>query len=147
MTPSGNPQREQKRISPEACCWPQCGQYILKISLFSSDELIESRAVPVFDKCVIIIFGWKTAAQGSEKTKGRIHRKHPRITKAEGLKVMWDAKRQTIWLTTGLVLVTFVVYREAHDEARRLRRELFILLEMIFLIVIIVMFYIYSRKK
>lgn len=60
---------------------------------------------------------------------------------------MWDAKRQAIWLTTALALATFVVYREAHDEAGRFDFGYFALLEIIFLIVIVIMFYIYSRKK
>jgi hypothetical protein len=61
---------------------------------------------------------------------------------------MWDAKRQTIWLTTAIALATFVVYREAIDEQTgRLDFGYFALLEIIFLIVIVVMFYIYSRNS
>ena len=60
---------------------------------------------------------------------------------------MWDAKRQAIWLTTALALATLVVFREAHDEAGRFDVAYFAQLEIIFLIVIVVMFYIYSRKK
>ena len=60
---------------------------------------------------------------------------------------MWDAKRQAIWLTTALALATFVVYREAHDEAGRFDVGYFALLEIIFLLVIIIMFYIYSRTN
>jgi hypothetical protein len=60
---------------------------------------------------------------------------------------MWDAKRQAIWLTTALALATFVVYREAHDERGVFDFLYFAQLEVIFLIVIVVMFYIYSRKK
>jgi hypothetical protein len=60
---------------------------------------------------------------------------------------MWDAKRQAIWLTTALALVTFVAYREARDEAGVFDFGYFALLEIIFLLVVIVMFYIYSRKK
>jgi cell division protein FtsW (lipid II flippase) len=60
---------------------------------------------------------------------------------------MWDAKRQTIWLTTAIALVTFVVYQDAHDEAGRFDPAYFALLEIIFLLVIVTMFYIYSKKK
>jgi hypothetical protein len=60
---------------------------------------------------------------------------------------MWDAKRQVIWLTTALALVTFVAFREAHDEANVFDPGYFALLEIIFLLVVIIMFYIYSRKK
>jgi len=66
----------------------------------------------------------------------------------ENSKTMWDAKRQAIWLTTAVVVATFVVYREAHDETTgRFDAGYFALLEIIFLLVIIIMFYIYSRKK
>ena len=60
---------------------------------------------------------------------------------------MWDAKRQAIWLTTAIALATFVVFREAHDEAGVFDPFYFAQLEIIFLLVIIIMFYIYSRKK
>ena len=49
-------------------------------------------------------------------------------------------------MTTALAVVTFVAYREAYDEAGRFDAGYFALLEIIFLLVIIVMFYIYSRK-
>ncbi|PYS45860.1 MAG: hypothetical protein DMF68_20925 [Acidobacteria bacterium] len=61
---------------------------------------------------------------------------------------MWDAKRQAIWLTTAIAIATFVVYQDAYDEKTgRFDPGYFALLEIIFLLVIIVMFYIYSRKK
>jgi cell division protein FtsW (lipid II flippase) len=60
---------------------------------------------------------------------------------------MWDAKRQAIWLTTAIALATFVVYQNALDERTgRLDLGYFALLEIIFLLVIVVMFYIYSRN-
>jgi hypothetical protein len=60
---------------------------------------------------------------------------------------MWDTKRQAIWLATAVVVATFVVYREAFDEQGRFDRGYFILLEIIFLAVIGLMFFIYSRQK
>ncbi|HEX8653276.1 MAG TPA: hypothetical protein VF708_20850 [Pyrinomonadaceae bacterium] len=59
---------------------------------------------------------------------------------------MWDAKRQTIWLATALVIATWIVYQDAHDEDGRFDLGYFALLEIIFLLVIVLMFYIYSRK-
>jgi cell division protein FtsW (lipid II flippase) len=53
---------------------------------------------------------------------------------------MWDAKRQAIWLTTAIALATFVVYRDAHDETGRFDPAYFALLEIIFLLVIVIMF-------
>jgi hypothetical protein len=59
---------------------------------------------------------------------------------------MWDAKRQAIWLTTAIILATLVVYREARDE-NGFDFGYFALLELIFLAVIVIMFYIYSRNS
>jgi cell division protein FtsW (lipid II flippase) len=60
---------------------------------------------------------------------------------------MWDTKRQIIWLAVGLFVGTFFVYSAAFDEDRRFDRDLFILMEMLLLVIMTVMFYIYSRKK
>jgi heme/copper-type cytochrome/quinol oxidase subunit 2 len=60
---------------------------------------------------------------------------------------MWDAKRQTIWLLTALLVVTFFAYREAHDEAGAFDVSYFAQLEIVVIIVVVIMFYIYSRRK
>ncbi|MBD0371600.1 MAG: hypothetical protein ICV60_12240 [Pyrinomonadaceae bacterium] len=60
---------------------------------------------------------------------------------------MWDRKRQTIWLATAVVVATFVVYREAFDETGHFDKGYFIQLEVVFLAIICLMFYIYSRQK
>lgn len=61
---------------------------------------------------------------------------------------MWDAKRQAIWLATAVAIATFVVYQNARDETTgRLDLGYFALLEIIFLLVIFVMFRIYSRNN
>ena len=60
---------------------------------------------------------------------------------------MWDIKRQAIWLATALVTATLVVYQDARDEQGRLDIGYFALLEVVFLLVIVLMFYIYSRQK
>jgi len=59
---------------------------------------------------------------------------------------MWDAKRQTIWLTTAVVVVTLFAFREAREDGP-FDLGYFALLEIIFLLVVALMFYIYSRKK
>lgn len=60
---------------------------------------------------------------------------------------MWDTKRQLIWLAGGITLGTFVVYGDAHDETGRFDFEVFLFWETILLVIIAVMFYLYSRKK
>jgi hypothetical protein len=60
---------------------------------------------------------------------------------------MWDAKRQSIWLATALVLVTLVVVPQAYEEDGRFDVGYFLLLEFIFIAVVVAMFFIYSKKK
>jgi hypothetical protein len=60
---------------------------------------------------------------------------------------MWDAKRQSIWLATALLLVTLVVVPQAYEEDGRFDVGYFLLLEFIFVAVVVVMFFIYSKKK
>jgi len=60
---------------------------------------------------------------------------------------MWDAKRQFIWLAAGLVLGTFVAWSDAHDEDGTFVPRFFVFMESLVLIIIVVLFYIYSRKK
>ena len=60
---------------------------------------------------------------------------------------MWDAKRQSIWLATALLLVTLVVVPQAYEEDGRFDVGYFLLLEFIFIAVVVVMFFIYSKKK
>jgi cell division protein FtsW (lipid II flippase) len=60
---------------------------------------------------------------------------------------MWDLKRQIIWLVGGISFGTFIVYLDAHDESGRLDRTVFIFWELILLVIILILFYLYSRKK
>lgn len=59
---------------------------------------------------------------------------------------MWDSKRQAIWLTTAVALVTLFAFREAREDGS-FDPGYFALLEIIFLAVVALMFYLYSRKK
>ncbi|MDX6613733.1 MAG: hypothetical protein QOD75_2919 [Blastocatellia bacterium] len=60
---------------------------------------------------------------------------------------MWDLKRQIIWLTAGIAFGTFIVYTDARDEMGRLDPQVFVFWEIILLIIIALLFLIYSRKK
>jgi hypothetical protein len=59
----------------------------------------------------------------------------------------WDAKRQFIWLASGLVLGTLIAYLDAHDEGGTFVPRFFVFMETLVLIIIAALFYIYSRKK
>jgi hypothetical protein len=59
----------------------------------------------------------------------------------------WDAKRQFIWLATGIGVGTVIVYLDAHDDNGNFVPSFFIFMELLLLAIISVMFYVYSRKK
>lgn len=62
------------------------------------------------------------------------------------MSVMWDTKRQIIWLAAAVTLGTFFIYPLARDEDGRTDWSYFAQLEVLLLVVIAVMFYVYSRK-
>ena len=59
----------------------------------------------------------------------------------------WDTKRQFIWLAAGIALGTFVAYQDAHDEGGVFVPRFFVFMESLVLIIIAVLFYVYSRKR
>ena len=60
---------------------------------------------------------------------------------------MWDAKRQFIWLAAGIIIGTLIVYADAHDDDGNFVPRFFVFMELLLLLIISVMFWIYSRKK
>ena len=60
---------------------------------------------------------------------------------------MWDTKRQVIWLVAGISFGTFIVYQDAHDEAGHFDGSIFAFWEIVLLAIILVLFYLYSRRK
>jgi len=60
---------------------------------------------------------------------------------------MWDTKRQIIWLVAGLSFGTFIVYMDAHDESGRFDRSVFVFWEIVLLVIIVTLLYLYSRRK
>jgi len=61
--------------------------------------------------------------------------------------IVWDTKRQIIWLVGGISFGTFIVYMDAHDETGRFDRSVFAFWEIVLLAIILTLFYLYSRKK
>jgi len=60
---------------------------------------------------------------------------------------MWDTKRQIIWLVAGISFGTFIVFMDAHDEAGNFDKSVFVFWEIVLLVIILTLFYIYSRRK
>jgi hypothetical protein len=61
--------------------------------------------------------------------------------------IVWDTKRQIIWLVAGVSFGTYIVYMDAHDETGRFDRSVFAFWEIILLAIILTLFFLYSRKK
>ncbi len=59
---------------------------------------------------------------------------------------MWDTKRQVIWLAAGLALGSFVLYQDSFDEDGRFSLRFFLFLETLLVLIMSVMFYLYSKK-
>lgn len=60
---------------------------------------------------------------------------------------MWDRTRQLIWLGVGLLFGTFWLYPLAVDDAGRTDWQYFLQLEALLILIICVMFFVYSRKR
>ncbi len=60
---------------------------------------------------------------------------------------MWDTKRQLIWLVAGLTLGTLVAYKDSFAEDGTFVPRFFIFMETLVLIIIGVLFAVYSRRK
>ena len=60
---------------------------------------------------------------------------------------MWDTKRQVIWLVAGIGFGTYIIYMDAHDETGRFERGVFVFWEIVLLVIIVTLFFLYSRRK
>jgi cell division protein FtsW (lipid II flippase) len=60
---------------------------------------------------------------------------------------MWDAKRQLVWLVAGLSAGTYIVFLDSHEDDGHFVWRFFVFMELLLLIIISAMFWIYSKKK
>lgn len=60
---------------------------------------------------------------------------------------MWDRKRQLTWLAAGLILGTYVAYSDSLLEDGTFVPKFFVFMESMVLVIMAVLFYLYSRKK
>lgn len=60
---------------------------------------------------------------------------------------VWDKKRQLVWLAGGLILGTWVSYSDSFDDDGTFVPRFFIFMESLVLLIMVVLFWIYSRKK
>ena len=81
------------------------------------------------------------------KVMPRVQGSKHKVQSSKHNSIVWDTKRQIIWLVVGISFGTFIVYMDAHDETGRFDRSVFAFWEIILLAIILTLFYLYSRKK
>jgi hypothetical protein len=60
---------------------------------------------------------------------------------------MWDRKRQLTWVLSGLILGTYVAYNDSRLDDGTFVPKFFVFMEGLVILIIAVLFYVYSRKK
>ena len=59
---------------------------------------------------------------------------------------MWDRKRQLIWIVGGVLMGTYVAYFNSIDDDGTFVLSFFIFMEALILLIMGVLFFLYSRK-
>jgi len=59
---------------------------------------------------------------------------------------VWDKKRQLIWVAGGLLMGTYVAYSNSIDDDGTFVLSFFIFMETVILLIMGVLFYLYSRR-
>lgn len=59
----------------------------------------------------------------------------------------WDRKRQIVWILGGLIVGTYVAYSDSFLDDGTFVPRFFIFMEGLVVIIMGVLFYLYSRKK
>ena len=59
----------------------------------------------------------------------------------------WDRKRQIVWIIGGLTIGTYVAYSDSFLDDGTFVPRFFIFMETLVVLIMIGLFYLYSRKK
>ncbi len=59
----------------------------------------------------------------------------------------WDRKRQIVWIIGGLIIGTYVAYSDSFLDDGTFVPRFFIFMEVLVLLIMAGLFYLYSRKK
>ena len=59
---------------------------------------------------------------------------------------MWDKKRKLIWIAGGVLMGTYVAYSNAFTDDREFSLSFFVFMEVLILLIMGGLFYLYSRK-
>jgi hypothetical protein len=60
---------------------------------------------------------------------------------------VWDKKRQLIWIVGGVLMGTFVAYTNAFTDEGIFSFSFFMFMELLILLIMAGLFYLYSRKN
>ena len=60
---------------------------------------------------------------------------------------MWDKKRQLIWIAGGVLMGTYVAYSNAITDEGEFSIKFFVFMELVILLIMAGLFYLYSRKN
>ena len=60
---------------------------------------------------------------------------------------MWDKKRKLIWIVGGLLMGTYVAYSNSITDEGDFVFSFFIFMEVLILLIMGVLFYLYSRRS
>lgn len=60
---------------------------------------------------------------------------------------MWDRKRQIVWILGGLIIGTYVAYSDSFLDDGTFVPRFFIFMELLVVLIMAGLFYLYSRKK
>ena len=59
---------------------------------------------------------------------------------------MWDTKRKVIWIGGGVLMGTYVAYSNAYTDDGVFSFKFFVFMEVVILLIMAGLFYLYSRK-
>ncbi len=59
---------------------------------------------------------------------------------------MWDKKRQVIWIVGGVLMGTYIAFSNAFTDEKEFSLSFFIFMELMILLIMGGLFYLYSRK-
>lgn len=59
---------------------------------------------------------------------------------------MWDKKRQLIWIVGGVLMGTYIAYSNAITDEKEFSLSFFVFMEVLILLIMGGLFYLYSRK-
>jgi len=59
---------------------------------------------------------------------------------------VWDKKRQLIWIVGGVLMGTYIAYSNAITDEKEFSLSFFVFMEVLILLIMGGLFYLYSRK-